>query len=139
MPAQLRFGRPAVHHETITLHSGGEFKLHVQPPPFAAQCADWERLPGYTQEQLRACIVGWSDLLDESGQPVGFSWERFEAACVAAPEILTQAMVIVTKLYAGTRTEDHSKNSESPPADGSAAAKWVTDSPWSTGTPGCGD
>ena len=139
MPAKLSFGQPSIRHETIRLNSGGEFKLQLQLPPFAAQIADWERQPGYTQQQLRACIVGWSDITDAAGNALPFAWEAFEAACVSNPEILNQAVPLVTGLYVGVRPEDHSKNSGSPPDAGSGGETPATAGASSADTPGSAD
>jgi len=122
VPAKLSFGQPSIRHEIIKLNSGGEFKLHLKSPDFAAQCDDWERKPGWVADHLQKSVVGWSDLLDEKGEAVPFSWEAFQSACAAAPEIANQAVAAVLNLYSGTRTETDSKNSASPPEDSSAAA-----------------
>lgn len=65
-------------------------------------------------------VIGWEGVEDEQGQPVPFSALAFSRACDQYPALAELAAWRAQLLFAGLAGEER-KNSEAPPAPGSAA------------------
>lgn len=107
----------------IDLGADGSFSVTVRRPTWdefrEAENLEWaasrNTIDGawglLSEHRIRCIVIGWSELFDESGNAIEFSWEALTALCLDCRAAFDQLDLVAMKLFAGL-TEEREKNSE---------------------------
>lgn len=104
--------------EPVTLGDEGEFHIHVKSPTYADLIRDLTMFESFMEPRMRATIVGWTGLMQDTQQLDGttveeeipFTWENLQRLCEKYPATLQQMARIASKTFKGVAGETATKN-----------------------------
>lgn len=111
----------------VDLYGGQDIEVLVRRPEFLDQLAAWSaqsRDEGWIS-RIKSTVIDWRGVLDESDQPVPFSFDMLQALLSQYPQATRQILDIVADMWI-TLAEDDSKNLPVPSADGGTATTTET-------------